>query len=137
MLSVRISKTLREFRLDVSFEVNPSETLVVIGPSGCGKTTTLNVIAGLVAPDEGRIALDERPLWDSAARVDVPTEQRKIGYVFQDFALFPHMTAAENIAYGLRARRAPRKQIGPRVNDALTLLGISNLRHRRPGALCI
>ena len=107
MLSVRIEKALREFRLEVAFEVNPSETLVIIGPSGCGKTTTLNAIAGLVRLDEGRIAHGERTLWDRSTWTVMPVEKRDVGYVFQDFALFPHLSVAENVAYGLRARHAP------------------------------
>jgi len=135
MLSVQVRKALSEFELEIAFEVNPAETLVVIGPSGCGKTTTLNIIAGLVEPDEGHVSLTERPLWDSGARIDVPTEQRRIGYVFQDFALFPHMTVADNVAYGLRARKSPKAAIPGKVDEALSLLGIRHLRERKPGQL--
>jgi molybdenum ABC transporter ATP-binding protein len=108
---------------------------VVIGPSGCGKTTTLNLIAGLMTPDGGRIALGDRVLWDGGAGVDVPAEKRKVGYVFQDFALFPHMTVAENLAYGLKSRKRANAQVQARVGEALKLLGIEHLRDRRPGAL--
>jgi molybdate transport system ATP-binding protein len=135
MLSVEIRKTLREFQLDVSFDVEPARTLVIIGPSGCGKTTTLNVIAGLARPDDGRIALRDDLLWDRRARVDLPTERRRVGFVFQDFALFPHMSVAANVAYGLRARRAPKGRTARRVEEALSLLGILHLKDRRPGAL--
>ena len=132
MLSVQVRKVLREFSLDIAFEVSPSRTFVIIGPSGCGKTTTLNTIAGLMAPDEGRIALNGTILWDSATGADMPAEKRRVGYVFQDFALFPHMSAAENVAYGLRARGAPRRDIPARVEKALSLLGIAHLGLRRP-----
>jgi len=135
MLSVQVRKKLREFGLEVSFDVRPAETLVVIGPSGCGKTTTLNLIAGLVEPDEGRIVLGDRVLWDGEAGVDVPTEKRGVGYVFQDFALFPHMTIAENLAYGLRSRCRPKGEIQQRVGEALKLVGIGGLRDRRPTGL--
>jgi molybdenum ABC transporter ATP-binding protein len=135
VLSVQFRKQLREFELEIGFQVRPAETLVVIGPSGCGKTTTLNIIAGLVVPDEGRISLAGRALWDSAAGVDVPTERRSIGYVFQDFALFPHMSVSENVAYGLRNRKARKETIAARVKEALALLGIEHLRRHRPGAL--
>jgi molybdate transport system ATP-binding protein len=135
MLSVQVRKSLREFELDIAFEVNPSETLVIIGPSGCGKTTTLNAVAGLVAPDEGRIALNGTTYWDRAQGIDICAEQRHVGYVFQDFALFPHMTAAENVAYGLRARRTPRREIAGRVEEALRLVGIAHLARRPPRAL--
>lgn len=135
MLSVQVRKQLREFKLDIAFEVSPAETLVIIGPSGCGKTTTLNAIAGLVAPDEGRIALNGTTYWDSNQNIDICAEQRHVGYVFQDFALFPHMTAAENVAYGLRARRTPRREITERVQEALQLAGITHLAQSRPGSL--
>jgi molybdate transport system ATP-binding protein len=132
MLSVQVRKALREFELAISFEVRPAETLVIIGPSGCGKTTTLNIVAGLVRPDQGRVVLGDQVLVDRAAGLEVPTEKRSVGFVFQDFALFPHMTAAENVAYGLRARRRPRAEIAEKVAAALELVGIEHLKARRP-----
>jgi len=135
MLSVDVKKKLREFPLEIGFEVKPAETLVIIGPSGCGKTTTLNLIAGLMDPDDGRVALGDRVLLDCPSGARVPTEQRCIGYVFQDFALFPHMTVSENVAYGLRARRRPQAEIPKKVDEVLGLLGIRHLRERRPEAL--
>lgn len=132
MLSVEVRKALREFELAISFEVKPAETLVIIGPSGCGKTTTLNIVAGLMRPDTGRVALGERVLVDCVAGVEVPTEDRGVGFVFQDFALFPHMSAAENVAYGLRARRRPKAEIARKVEESLRLVGIEQLRGRRP-----
>jgi molybdate transport system ATP-binding protein len=135
MLSVRVNKALREFPLEIAFEARPGETLVIIGPSGCGKTTTLNIIAGLVEPDAGVVKLDGRVLFDSASATNVATEKRSIGYVFQDFALFPHMTVGENVAYGLRSRRCPRDQVAGKVEEALALVGIGQLKGRRPGAL--
>ncbi len=134
-LSVSVGKQLREFRLEVAFEARPAETLVFIGPSGCGKTTTLNLIAGLAAPDAGRISLGERVLYDHALGLDLPAEKRNVGYVFQDFALFPHMTVGENVAYGLRCRRRPRSEIARRVREVLGLLGIEQLCDRHPSAL--
>jgi molybdenum ABC transporter ATP-binding protein len=135
MLSVQVEKALSEFPLAIGFEVKPAETLVIIGPSGCGKTTTLNMIAGLVTPDSGRIALGDQLLWDGPHGARMPAESRKVGYVFQDFALFPHMSVAENVAYGLRARRCPKQEIPGKVEGALKLLGIDGLRDRRPGEL--
>lgn len=135
MLSVQVRKALSEFDLEIGFEVKPAETLVIIGPSGCGKTTTLNIIAGLVEPDGGRITVAGWPLWDSKQRVDIPTEQRRVGYVFQDFALFPHMTVADNVAYGLRARKAPKTAIPGKVDETLALLGIQHLKGRKPPQL--
>lgn len=135
MLSVQVKKQLREFPLEMAFEVKPAETLVIIGPSGCGKTTTLNILAGLVEPDEGRIVLGTQVLHDHASGISVSTENRKVGYVFQDFALFPHMSVKENVAYGLRARRHPRVEIPGKVDEVLGLLGITRLKERRPDAL--
>lgn len=135
MLSVQVTKQLREFPLELAFEVKPAETLVIIGPSGCGKTTALNIIAGLVSPDDGRIELGGRALYDASSGASVPVEERKVGYVFQDFALFPHMSVKENVAYGLRARRHPRAEIPEKVNQILGLLGITPLKDRRPDAL--
>ncbi len=135
MLSVRAKKRLQEFDLEIGFEVRPAETLVIIGPSGCGKTTTLNMIAGLVEPDEGRIELGGRALWDGSNGSDVPAEKRNVGYVFQEFALFPHMTVTENVAYGLRARKRPKGEIPGKVAEVLKQVGVEHLRDRRPGAL--
>ena len=135
MLSVQVRKRLREFELQLGFEVKPAETLVIIGPSGCGKTTTLNMIAGLTPPDDGRIAVRDRVLWGRTEGVDVSAERRNVGYVFQYFALFPHMTVGENVAYGLRARKARKETIPGRVKEALALLAIEHLRDHRPGGL--
>jgi molybdopterin-binding protein len=95
----------------------------------------LNLIAGLVSPDEGRIALGDRVLYEHPGRVHLPTEQRNVGYVFQDFALFPHMTVTENVSYGLRARRRPRGEIPAKVEQVLELVGIHHLRDHSPGRL--
>ncbi len=135
MLSVQVKKRLREFPLEIAFDARPGETLVIIGPSGCGKTTSLNVIAGIVDPDEGRISLSDRVLVDTSTGISVPTEKRSIGYVFQDFALFPHMTVADNVGYGLSARRRPKREIAAKIEEVLGLLGISHLKTRRPPAL--
>ena len=78
---------------------------MLVGDNGCGKTTLLNLIAGLNSPDQGRIALDGRTLFDSSTRVSVAPEVRNIGYVFQSYALFPHMSVYDNVAFGLRTRR--------------------------------
>lgn len=135
MLSFHVKKQLREFALQIEFDARPGETLVIIGPSGCGKTTTLNLIAGLVSPDEGRIAVNGTVYLDSAARISVPADKRGVGYVFQDFALFPHLTVAENVAYPLQARRRPRHEVTAKVDEVLALLGISHLKTRRPPRL--
>jgi molybdate transport system ATP-binding protein len=106
---------------------------ILFGSSGAGKTTLLEFIAGLATPDSGRIALSDRVLFDSERNINVPARHRNVGYVFQDLALFPHLSVEANVAYGLQGLRASeRKQ---RVLTALESLGILNLRHRRPGQL--
>jgi len=135
MLSVQVEKSLREFDLEIGFEVRPAETLVIIGPSGCGKTTTLDLIAGLLRPDRGRIALGDTVFFDDTTRNGMSAERRQVGYVFQDFALFPHLSVHQNVAYGLRARRAPAAEVRKQVRETLDLLGIAHLEKHPPSAL--
>jgi ABC-type sugar transport system ATPase subunit len=101
MLSVDVQKKLGDFSLAARFEAQGGVT-ALFGPSGSGKTTLVNMIAGLVRPDRGRIALDDTVLFDSTARIHVPAHRRRIGYVFQEGRLFPHMTVARNLDYGRR-----------------------------------
>jgi len=135
MLAVDIYKPLNEFDLSVAFEVNPGETLVVIGPSGCGKTTTLNIISGLIKPAHGRVVLEDRCLFDSEAKIDVSVEKRNIGYVFQDYALFPHLTVEKNICYGLDCRGVGKKETAAKVAETLEMVGLTRLAQRRPPQL--
>ena len=101
-LAVVIEKRLRadrrEFHLDVRFD-SDADVIVLFGPSGAGKTATLHAIAGLLQPDRGEIRIDGQMLFDSARRVNLPTCRREIGFVFQDYALFPHLTVAQNVAF--------------------------------------
>jgi len=113
----------------IDLDVRQGEFLTLLGPSGCGKTTTLNMIAGFLRPDGGSIRLNGREV------DDLPPFHRDIGLVFQDYALFPHMTVAENIGFGLRMRRVARAEITRRVNDALDLVQLSGLGDRRPLAM--
>jgi molybdate transport system ATP-binding protein len=101
MLSVDISKQLSDFSLDIRFSIE-QDILVLFGPSGCGKTTTLRSIAGLLKPDAGRIEFDGQVFFDSASGIFVPPRNRHIGYMFQDYALFPHMNVRRNIWYGVK-----------------------------------
>ncbi|WP_455582313.1 sulfate/molybdate ABC transporter ATP-binding protein [Dysosmobacter sp.] len=103
-LSVGIQKQLGDFRLEVRFDAG-DETLALLGASGCGKSVTLKCIAGILTPDEGRIVLDGVTLFDSAAKIDLPPQRRQVGYLFQQYALFPHMTVRQNIAAAVRDRR--------------------------------
>ncbi len=102
-LEVQIKKQLGKFRLDVAFETAEGIT-GLLGASGCGKSMTLKCIAGLVTPDEGRIVLDGRLLYDSVKEIDLPPQKRRVGYLFQSYALFPNMTVEQNIAAGVREK---------------------------------
>jgi molybdate transport system ATP-binding protein len=108
-------------------------TVVLFGPSGAGKTLTLQCLAGLVRPDRGRIAVNGRPLFDHATGVNLPPQARHLGYVFQGYALFPHLTVAENVAFGLHGR--PRADRGARVREVIERLGLGDLAGRRPREL--
>jgi len=128
-LHKRLSLRDGGFSLDVEFSATPGFT-ILFGPSGSGKTTLLDCVAGLTTPDAGRIALDERVMFDGNARVNIPVAQRGVGYVLQDLGLFPHLRAEQNIAYGLaHLPRAERKQ---RVGGILQEFSINHLRQQRP-----
>lgn len=103
-MQIKVSKDLhtegRKFSLDIGF-ASDSQRVALYGPSGAGKSLTLRAIAGLLKPDAGRIALNGRVLFDSAAGIDIPARDRRVAYLFQDYALFPHLTVAQNIAFGL------------------------------------
>jgi molybdate transport system ATP-binding protein len=103
-LSVNIRKKMGAFQLNVQFDA-AQEHLALLGASGCGKSVTLRCIAGILTPDEGRIVLDGVTLFDSAKKINLPPQQRKIGYLFQQYALFPHMTVRQNIAVAIPDRR--------------------------------
>ncbi|MFD0690605.1 ABC transporter ATP-binding protein [Actinomadura fibrosa] len=109
--------------------VRRGEFLSILGPSGCGKTTLLNAIAGFVAPDTGRI------LVDGADITGLPPHRRELGMVFQNYALFPHLSVAGNVAYGLRVHRVPKRERAERVAEALRLVGLEEFAGRRPRAL--
>lgn len=132
MLRVDITKQLGEFSLEASFE-SQGRVTGLFGASGAGKTSLVNIIAGLLRPDRGVIAIDGDVLDDTAARIHVPPHQRRIGYVFQDARLFPHLDVRQNLDYGRRMNRlaADPSQL-KRITD---LLDIGDLLDRRPGQL--
>ena len=101
-LSVDIEKKLGAFHLCSQFEA-PDETMALLGASGCGKSMTLKCIAGIVTPDRGRIVLGDRVLFDSEKKINLPPQQRKVGYLFQQYALFPNMSVEQNILCGIRS----------------------------------
>jgi molybdate transport system ATP-binding protein len=130
MLNVNLEKRLGDFTLRVAFDIG-AEILVLFGASGAGKTMTLNCLTGLVTPDRGNIRLHDRVLLDADARTNIPTRARRIGYVFQNYALFPHMTVRENVAFGLRGAAEARR----RVDEMLELVGLFPLATRHPAHL--
>jgi molybdate transport system ATP-binding protein len=131
MLEIDIKKRLRDFDLEVSLRVKAGEILMLVGDNGCGKTTLLNTVAGLLKPDAGTIALEGRPLFDSSHKIDVAPEMRNIGYVFQSYALFPNMSIYDNVAFGLRTRKLPKKEIELLVREHLTDAGLWEIRNAR------
>lgn len=131
-LSVDIRQALGAFTLDVRFDAPPGVT-VLFGRSGSGKTSVINAVAGLTRPDSGRIALDGEVLMDSTTGAWLPPHRRRLGYVFQDARLFPHMSVEKNLAYG--ARFAPRGAATPDRARVIEMLGLGALLQRRPVAL--
>jgi len=131
MLEIDIEKRLRDFDLQLRLDVNQGQTLMLVGDNGCGKTTLLNLIAGLDRPDRGRIALDGRSLFDSDLGIDLPPESRGVGYVFQSYALFPHMSVYDNVAFGLRARKMLAQEIDRRVEKHLKEAGLWEIRRAK------
>jgi iron(III) transport system ATP-binding protein len=115
---------------DVSFTARRGEVLTLLGPSGCGKTTTLRAIAGLETPRQGRIAIGSRIAFDAATNSNLPPEQRGLSMVFQSYAIWPHMTVFENVAFGLRARGLARGELSGAVQRSLELVGLAGFADR-------
>ncbi len=127
-----VTKSFGTFRVvdDVSLEVAEGEVFALLGPSGCGKTTTLRLIAGLESPDRGRIVVGGRTLAWPGGRISVPVHERKMGMVFQSYAIWPHKTVFENVAYPLQVRRVPGGEVARRVHGVLELVGLPGLEAR-------
>ena len=132
MLSVDVEKRLGDVTITAKFEAEGGAT-ALFGPSGSGKTSIVSMIAGLIAPDRGRIALDDTVLFDSAARINVPAHKRRLGYVFQEGRLFPHLTVTQNLDYGRWMSKLPPD--AAERERILALLDIGHLLSRRPGHL--
>jgi molybdate transport system ATP-binding protein len=134
-LQARVELTLGQLHLDVDVAVASGELVVLLGPNGAGKTTLLRALAGLVPLRDGRVVLDGEVLEDTSAGVRVPTERRPVGFVFQDYLLFPHLSALENVAFGLRARGMPRGEARRRAGAWLARVGLGDHGRSRPAAL--
>jgi molybdate transport system ATP-binding protein len=132
VLELNIMKQLKGFTLDAAFSLG-DELVAIFGPSGAGKSLTLQCVAGLMRPDAGRIALNGRPLFDSERGLDVRPQERRIGYVFQHYALMPHLSVAENIAFGLH--RLPKRERAGRVEKMVASMRLEGLESRRPAEL--
>ncbi len=124
-------KTYGDFKAvnGISLQINPGEFFTLLGPSGCGKTTLLRMIAGFNTVDGGEIRFDDKVI------NNVPAHKRDIGMVFQNYAIFPHLNVADNVAYGLKARHVPKEEIPPRVEEALKMVQIDQLKTRKPNEL--
>jgi iron(III) transport system ATP-binding protein len=114
----------------LDLRVEAGKMLVLLGPSGCGKTTTMRCIAGLDTPSAGRIAIGGTVVYDGAAKIDVPVDRRRVGMVFQSYAIWPHMTVFENVVFPLEIARTPRKEAAERVAEVLDLVGLADLAAR-------
>jgi molybdate transport system ATP-binding protein len=132
VLAVDVEKQLGTFKVNVRFEASGGAT-ALFGPSGSGKTSVVNMIAGLLKPDRGIISLDDTVLFNTDKNVDVPPHKRRIGYVFQEGRLFPHLSVRQNLDYGRRMNRQPRDQ--NEFDRIAALLDIGQLLDRRPSML--
>ncbi|WP_312999315.1 ABC transporter ATP-binding protein, partial [Achromobacter animicus] len=119
----------------VSMQLRQGEVVSLLGPSGSGKTTLLRAVAGLEGPKRGRITIGENVVYDGAARAEIPAEERNLGLVFQSYALWPHKTVFENVAYPLKLRKTPGAEVRERVQAVLDQLGLGKLGQRHPHAL--
>jgi iron(III) transport system ATP-binding protein len=138
MAQIRLLKIRKEFGAtaalqDVSLTIESGELLAILGPSGCGKTTTMQLLAGFVVPDAGEVWADDRLI--SSPRFVVPPERRRMSLVFQSYALWPHLTVFENIAFGLEMRKVPSAQIKQKVNSILEVVNLHGFESRYPHEL--
>ncbi len=120
----KLYKRFPEFTLDIDFTIHPREIVTLVGPSGCGKSTTLSLINGLLTPDSGSIWIGDKDV------TQTPVWEREIGFVFQDYALFPHMDVKQNIGYGLKIRRTPAHSISKRVKELLKVIQLETYENR-------
>ncbi|HIJ07631.1 MAG: ABC transporter related [Methanomicrobiales archaeon 53_19] len=135
MFKFAASKQLRDFTLDLSIQVADEEIMVLMGGNGAGKTTVLRLTAGLLTPDCGTIETGKKILYHHHSKINCPVQDRNIGYVFQNAAVFPHMTVYDNVAFGLRARGVDSQTLANRTDEWLERLAISDLATVRAGHL--
>ncbi|MDA8140207.1 MAG: molybdenum ABC transporter ATP-binding protein [Desulfobacteraceae bacterium] len=133
MITVQVEKKLDAFMIQAGFQAPAKGVTALFGPSGAGKTSIINMVAGLLRPDGGLIQVNGRPLFDSQNGIDLPPEQRRVGYVFQDGRLFPHLSVRANLAYGMRL--VPKERRYVELERVVALLGIAHLLERRPATL--
>ena len=117
---------------DFSLEIESGEILCLVGPSGCGKTTLVRCLLGLNKPETGEIYVGDTCIFSASRRINMAVERRNIGIVFQDYAVWPHMTVAENVGYSLKKRRVPKGEIADRVDNALAMVNMTEfIKHLR------
>jgi molybdate transport system ATP-binding protein len=133
VLEVNVQKTFGQFRINVAFSTQGSGTTAVFGPSGTGKTSVINMVAGLLEPDQGRIYLDNEAIFDSGKNINVTPNKRRIGYIFQDGRLFPHLSVKSNLTYGMKL--VPKEYRRLSFDKVIALLDLAALLYRRPAKL--
>ena len=133
-LEVNIKKRLGGFTLDVTFSAGDG-VLALLGASGCGKSMTLRCIAGIERPDEGRIVLGDRVLFDSAQKINLPPQKRRVGLLFQNYALFENMTVLGNVEYSLKIKKDTKKDARKRAMEVIEHMGLKNHMDKKPGEL--
>jgi molybdate transport system ATP-binding protein len=133
MLEVDVQKKLGSFSINVAFLVRAPGITALFGPSGAGKTSVINMVAGLSKPDRGQISVNGNTVFDSRKGIDVPPNRRRLGYVFQDGRLFPHLSVKSNLTYGMKLTRNDDQ--GVSFDKAVDVLDLGTLLHRRPAKL--
>ncbi|MCU0602904.1 MAG: molybdenum ABC transporter ATP-binding protein [Desulfobacterales bacterium] len=133
MIDILVVRRQGDFQVEAAFQAGDAGITALFGPSGAGKTSVINMVAGLIRPDRGRIVVQDRVLFDSERGIDLPPEKRSIGYIFQDGRLFPHLTVRSNLSYGMKLTPASRRCIA--LDQVVDLLGIEHLFDRRPARL--
>lgn len=133
MLKVDVEKSLKAFHLSTRFECESSGVIALFGRSGSGKTSVVNMLAGLLTPERGKVVINDHVLFDSTRKINVPPQARRLGYVFQEDRLFPHLTVRKNLLYGWK--RAPKSERRIQLEQVVEMLGIEGLLERHPGKL--